>query len=121
MCQLLVGSLMRRSTGCPEREAQIGAWRCWRRWSTNSAATQRSISVLAGHYPHSLVRTRWIALPLGAAVSVVGLTLSRGHDSSVGRSIMPLAGGVFIVSAIVALILDRRRGRRAVSRGMLRG
>ena len=75
----------------------------------------------AGHYVHSLGRMMLIATVLGALLSFAGLALSYGPDLPAGPTIILLAGGVFVLSAVVSRILDRRRAQIAAARGMRQG
>lgn len=75
----------------------------------------------AGHYVHSLGRMMLIATVLGALLSFAGLALSYGPDLPAGPTIILLAGGVFVLSAVVSRILDRRRAQIAAAQGMRQG
>ena len=78
-------------------------------------------AAVAGHYVHSLGRMMLIATLLGALLSVTGLALSYGPDLPAGPTIILLAGGVYVMSAIIAQILNRRRARMTTARGVLQG
>jgi zinc transport system permease protein len=69
-------------------------------------------AAVAGHYVHSLGRMMVIATLLGAVLSISGLALSYGPDLPAGPTIILLTGGVYIVSAIMVQILNRRRARK---------
>jgi zinc transport system permease protein len=78
-------------------------------------------AAVAGHYVHSLGRMMLIATLLGALLSVTGLALSYGPDLPAGPVIILLAGGVYVVSAVMTQILGRRRARLAAARGAWQG
>ena len=72
-------------------------------------------AAVAGHYVHSLGRMMLIASLLGAVLSLCGLALSYGPDLPAGPTIILLAGGVYVVSATVTLIVNLRRAQLASS------
>jgi zinc transport system permease protein len=78
-------------------------------------------AAVAGHYVHSLGRMMLIATLLGAVLSIAGLALSYGPDLPAGPTIILLVGGVYVLSAIVAQILDRRRARLTAVQGTQQG
>ncbi|MGD2119693.1 MAG: metal ABC transporter permease [Chromatiales bacterium] len=78
-------------------------------------------AAVAGHYVHSLGRMMLIATLLGATLSVAGLALSYGPDIPAGPTIILLAGGVYILSAIITQTLERRRARLVATRELLPG
>jgi zinc transport system permease protein len=78
-------------------------------------------AAVAGHYVHSLGRMMLIATVLGALLSVTGLVLSYGPDLPAGPTIILLAGGVYVLSAVVTQVLDRRRAKLAATRGTWQG
>ncbi len=78
-------------------------------------------AAVAGHYVHSLGRMMLIATLLGAALSIAGLALSYGPDLPAGPTIILLAGGVYVLSAMIAQIRGRRSVRLAAARGELQG
>lgn len=78
-------------------------------------------AAVAGHYVHSLGRMMVIATLLGAVLSVSGLALSYGPDLPAGPTIILLAGAVYIVSAIFAQILSRRRAKQAAAQQVWQG
>ncbi len=78
-------------------------------------------AAVAGHYVHSLGRMMLIATLLGAALSIAGLALSYGPDLPAGPTIILLAGGVYVLSAMIAQIRGRRSARLAAARGELQG
>jgi len=69
-------------------------------------------AAVAGHYVHSLGRMMVIATLLGAVLSISGLALSYGPDLPAGPTIILLTGGVYIASAVLVQILNRRRARK---------
>jgi len=72
-------------------------------------------AAVAGHYVNSLGAMMLLATLLGAAVSTFGLALSYGPDLPAGPTIVLLAGSVYVVSALVARTLARRRAHLSVS------
>jgi zinc transport system permease protein len=77
-------------------------------------------AAVAGHYVHSLGRMMLIATLLSAVLSIAGLALSYGPDLPAGPTIILLAGGVYVSSALISQMLDRRRAQLAV-RGVWTG
>lgn len=75
-------------------------------------------AAVAGHHVHSLGRMMLVATLIGALLSVAGLALSYGPDLPAGPTIILLAGGSYLLSAVVARVLARRRARRAAQRGL---
>ena len=78
-------------------------------------------AAVAGHYVHSLGRMMLIATLLGAVLSIAGLALSYGPDLPAGPTIILLVGGVYVLSAMMAQILGRRRARLAAALGARQG
>lgn len=78
-------------------------------------------AAVAGHYVHSLGRMMLIATLLGALLSTLGLVLSYGPDLPAGPVIILLVGGVYVLSAMLAQILDRRRARLAAVQDVRQG
>ena len=78
-------------------------------------------AAVAGHYVHSLGRMMLIATLLGAGLSIAGLALSYGPDLPAGPTIILLAGGVYVLSAMIRQVLDRRRAQRAAARSVWPG
>ena len=78
-------------------------------------------AAVAGHYVHSLGRMMLIATLLGAVLSIAGLALSYGPDLPAGPTIILLVGGVYVLSATFAQLLDRRRARLAAAQGARQG
>ena len=78
-------------------------------------------AAVAGHYVHSLGRMMLIATVLGAALSVAGLALSYGPDLPAGPTIILLAGGAYVFSAVLTQILNRRRARLAAAQSTWQG
>ena len=68
-------------------------------------------SAIAGQYVHSLGRMMLLATLLGAAFTTGGLALSYGPDLPVGPTIILLAGGVYLLSAVGTRAVARRRTR----------
>jgi zinc transport system permease protein len=62
-----------------------------------------------------------IATLLGAVLSISGLALSYGPDLPAGPTIILLVGGVYVLSAMLAQLLDRRRARLAADPGAWQG
>ncbi|MCB2261498.1 MAG: metal ABC transporter permease, partial [Candidatus Thiosymbion ectosymbiont of Robbea hypermnestra] len=71
-------------------------------------------AAIAGHWVHSLGAIMLLATLLGAAISTFGLALSYGPDLPAGPTIILLAGGVYILSALATRALARRRARLSV-------
>jgi zinc transport system permease protein len=78
-------------------------------------------AAVAAHYVHSLGRMMLIATVLGMLLSVTGLALSYGPDLPAGPTIILLAGGVYVLSAVLTQILGRRRAQLAAARGPWQG
>ncbi len=78
-------------------------------------------AAVAGHYVHSLGRMMLIATLLGAVLSIAGLGMSYGPNLPAGPTIILLAGGVYVLSATITQVLDRRRARLAAARGTWQG
>lgn len=76
-------------------------------------------AAIAGHYVHSLGAMMLIATGLGALFTTLGLALSFGPDLPTGPTMILLAGGVYILSALVSRQLHRRRAWRQAA--MVRG
>lgn len=71
-------------------------------------------AAIAGHWVYSLGAIMLLATLLGAAISTFGLALSYGPDLPAGPTIILLAGGVYILSALATRALARRRARLSV-------
>ena len=71
-------------------------------------------AAIAGHFVHSLGRMMLLAVLLGSAVTVSGLALSYSPDLPAGPTIILLAGIIYVVSALSAHALARRRARASV-------
>ena len=72
-------------------------------------------AAIAGHYVHSLSTMMVIATLLGGLFTSLGLALSYSPDLPAGPTMILLAGGIYVVSALVSrFILRRRAMRRAV-------
>jgi zinc transport system permease protein len=69
-------------------------------------------AAIAAHYVHSLGAMMLIATGLGALFTTLGLALSFGPDLPAGPTMILLAGGVYILSALVSRYLHRRRAWR---------
>ncbi|MCK7578667.1 MAG: metal ABC transporter permease [Chromatiales bacterium] len=69
-------------------------------------------AAIAAHYVHSLGAMMLIATGLGALFTTLGLALSFGPDLPAGPTMILLAGGVYILSALVSRQLHRRRAWR---------
>ena len=69
-------------------------------------------AAIAGHYVHSLGAMMLIATGLGALFTTLGLALSFGPDLPAGPTMILLAGGVYILSALISRHLWRRRAWR---------
>ncbi|MEA3277789.1 MAG: metal ABC transporter permease [Pseudomonadota bacterium] len=73
-------------------------------------------AAVAGHYTHSLGRMMVLATLLGSLFATAGVALSYGPDLPAGPTIILLAGGVYLVSAILARAMAKRRVRRSALR-----
>jgi len=73
-------------------------------------------AAIAGQYVHSLGRMMLIATLLGCLFTLGGLGLSYGPDLPAGPTIILLAGGCYVISAVAMRCLWRRRARRGLSR-----
>jgi zinc transport system permease protein len=71
-------------------------------------------AAVAGHYAHSLGRIMVFATLLGSLTTVSGLALSYGPDLPAGPTIILLSGSVYVISALLARALARRRARLSV-------
>jgi zinc transport system permease protein len=74
-------------------------------------------AAVAGHYVHSLGRMMLLATVIGSAVTVSGLALSYGPDLPVGPTIILLAGGVYVISAVFSRLAARRRAQASALAG----
>jgi zinc transport system permease protein len=72
-------------------------------------------AAIAAHYVHSLGAMMLIATGLGALFTTLGLALSFGPDLPTGPTMILLAGGVYILSALISRYLRRRRAWRQAS------
>ena len=70
-------------------------------------------AAVAGHYVHSLGRMMVIATVLGGLISLSGLALSYQPDLPAGPTIVLLAGAVYVASAAVARLRQKRHARPA--------
>jgi zinc transport system permease protein len=68
-------------------------------------------AAIATHYVHSLGRMMLMATLLGAVFSSSGLALSYAPDLPPGPTIILLAGGAYVLSALASHTLARRRAR----------
>jgi zinc transport system permease protein len=71
-------------------------------------------AAVAGHYVHSLGSMMLLATLLGSAVSTIGLALSYEPDLPAGPTIILLAGGIYLISALGTRAIARRRARMSV-------
>lgn len=78
-------------------------------------------AAVAGHYVHSLGAMMLFATLFGALVSTLGLAVSYGPDLPAGPTIVLLAGGIYVVSALSTRALIRRRARLSVAAGGTEG
>jgi zinc transport system permease protein len=56
-----------------------------------------------------------LATAIGGAVSTLGLALSYGPDLPVGPTIILLAGGLYVISALTSRIFARRRAHASAT------
>lgn len=68
-------------------------------------------AAVAGHYVHSLGTMMLLATLLGGATSTLGLALSYGPDLPAGPTIILVAGGIYVISALTTRAVARRRAR----------
>ena len=78
-------------------------------------------AAIAGHYVHSLGLMMLIATLIGGALNLAGLALSYGPDLPVGPTIILVAGGLYVTSALLSRFLARRRARLAARGGKAAG
>jgi zinc transport system permease protein len=69
-------------------------------------------AAIAGHWVHTLGRIMVAATVLGAAFTSTGLALAYAPDLPAGPTVILLAGGVYVISALGAGLVQRRRARR---------
>jgi zinc transport system permease protein len=69
-------------------------------------------AAIAGHYVHSLGGMMVIATLLGGIFTACGLALSYGPDLPAGPTMILLAGGVYVLSALGRHFLTRRQAMR---------
>ena len=69
-------------------------------------------AAIAAHYVHSLGAMMLIATLLGGLFTSLGLALSFGPDLPAGPTMILLAGGVYLLSALLSRYLERRRAVR---------
>lgn len=69
-------------------------------------------AAIAGHYVHSLSAMMLIATLLGALFTSLGLAMSFGPDLPAGPTMILLAGGVYVLSALLSRFIARRRAAR---------
>ena len=72
-------------------------------------------AAIAGHYVHSLGLMMLIATLIGGALNLAGLALSYGPDLPAGPTIILVAGGLYVTSALLSRFLATRRARLAAS------
>jgi zinc transport system permease protein len=78
-------------------------------------------AAIAGHYVHSLGLMMLIATLIGGALNLAGLALSYGPDLPAGPTIILVAGGLYVTSALLSRFLARRRARLAANAGQAAG
>jgi zinc transport system permease protein len=78
-------------------------------------------AAIAGHYVHSLGLMMLIATLIGGALNLAGLALSYGPDLPAGPTIILVAGGLYVTSALLSRFLARRRARLAARGGKAAG
>ena len=71
-------------------------------------------AAIAGHYLHSLIGIMLLATLLGSAFSTLGLALSFGPDLPAGPTIILVAGGTYVISALASRAIARRRARKSI-------
>ncbi|MBP6809324.1 MAG: metal ABC transporter permease [Chromatiaceae bacterium] len=78
-------------------------------------------AAIAGHYVHSLGLMMLIATLIGGALNLAGLALSYGPDLPAGPTIILVAGGLYVTSALLSRFLAKRRARLAARGGKAAG
>lgn len=73
-------------------------------------------AAIAGHYVHSLGGMMAIATLLGGLFTSLGLGLSYGPDLPAGPTMILLAGGVYVLSALLSRFLTWRGALRQATR-----
>ncbi|WP_295405761.1 metal ABC transporter permease [uncultured Thiocystis sp.] len=73
-------------------------------------------AAIAGHYVHSLGGMMVIATLLGGLFTSLGLGLSYGPDLPAGPTMILLAGGVYVLSALLSRFLTWRGALRQATR-----
>jgi zinc transport system permease protein len=71
-------------------------------------------AAIASHYVQNLGRRMLIATLLGGIFTSLGLAISYQPDLPPGPTIILLAGGVYIVSAILSRLKSRYQARRNI-------
>ena len=66
------------------------------------------------YWPNKMGRMMLLATLLGSIVSTLGLALAYGPDLPAGPTIILLAGGMYVISAVVTRTIARRRVRASV-------
>lgn len=69
-------------------------------------------AAIAGHYVHSLAGMMGLATLLGGAFTTLGLGFSYAPDLPAGPTMILLAGGVYIASALLSHFITYRQARR---------
>jgi zinc transport system permease protein len=75
-------------------------------------------AAIAGHWVHTLGRIMLVATGLGGVFTSAGLALAYAPDLPAGPTMILLAGGTYVFSALAAGMVQRRRaGRRSAQVG----
>jgi zinc transport system permease protein len=75
-------------------------------------------AAIAGHWVHTLGRIMLVATGLGGVFTTAGLALAYAPDLPAGPTMILLAGGTYVFSALAAGMVQRRRaGRRSAQVG----
>ncbi|EXJ15228.1 metal ABC transporter permease [Imhoffiella purpurea] len=69
-------------------------------------------AAIASHYVHSLGGMMLVATLLGAVFTSLGLALSYGPDLPAGPTMILIAGGAYVLSALTSRLLRRRMATR---------
>ncbi len=69
-------------------------------------------AAIAGHFIHSLAGMMVVATLLGSLFTSLGLAISYGPDLPAGPTMILLAGGLYVLSALLSRHLVRRRALR---------
>ena len=69
-------------------------------------------AAIAGHWVHTLGRIMVLATGIGGVVTSAGLAVAYGPDLPAGPTMVLLAGGGYVASALASGVVRRHRARR---------